>query len=1088
MSVFENMFKDNNLSNLTDEEKAIVLYNNYKKLNSSILYVTNSLYEANKMHQILLNYTNDVLLFPMDDFLTSEALAVSPELKINRIETIHELIKSKSIVITNLMGYLRFLPSINLYKDKIIKLKANSSIDMHDLISKLMSLGYTKETIVNKTGDIAVRGYVVDIFPLLEENPIRIEFWGDEIDSIRYFDVNNQLTLQKVDSIEIFPITEFLTNKDIDTFSLKQRDLIKYEKISSIADYADNIVFFNDKEQLINSYTRLEEEIFNYRVSSDLDKDTKFMYSFNEIKINKEYNFSTFNTREEVINAVKGKEIDYFPQDKDGINKKLNEYLKKYSTVLLCISNLKRANKLLDELENKNIILTNENEILEGKINLIVKRMTKGFIYNNIVVICENDIYGSTNDNNYKTKFKVGTKIKDLTKLTIGDYVVHANHGIGIYKGLKTLEKNGLKKDYLLIEYKDSDKLYIPVEKIDVISKFSSKEGYMPKINKLGSTEWQKTKYKVRKKIQDMANELLKLYALRESVTGYAFPSDDNMQIEFEKEFEHTETLDQIKVTNEIKEDMEKPHPMDRLLCGDVGYGKTEVAFRAIFKAILGGKQVAFLCPTTILSTQHYNNAVNRFRSFGVKIELLNRFVTPKKVKQVIENLKEGKVDLLIGTHRILSDDIEYKDLGLLVIDEEQRFGVKHKEKIKEYKNNIDVLTLSATPIPRTLQMSMTGLRNLSLIETPPVDRYPIQTYVVQENDSIIKDAIYKEISRQGQVFILLNNIEMLEGKKRELNLLVPEARIEIAHGQMNKSELEDIMIRFNSNEFDILLCTTIIETGIDIPNVNTLIIYDSENFGLSQLYQIRGRVGRSNKIAYCYLMYNKKKVLSEIAIKRLKAIQEFTELGSGFAIAMRDLSIRGAGDILGSEQAGFIDTIGMELFTNLLDKEINKLKGIEVEEDEEESMPLVDVETSIDDNYVSDEDIKIEIHKKINEIDSYESIERTKEELTDRFGKLDDSIIIYMHEEYFEKLASELNLKNIRQFKNYIEITIIEKDLQNINVQDLFYDVTKLSKMFRFSMRGKNLVITLDTVKLDKHFIYYLIDLFNIIKKNKKD
>ena len=623
---------------------------------------------------------------------------------------------------------------------------------------------------------------------------------------------------------------------------------------------------------------------------------------------------------------------------------------------------------------------------------------------------------------------------------------------------------------------------------VRTISKFSGKEGIVPKINKLGGNEWSKIKTRVRSKVVDMANQLIKLYAERESHKGFAFSKDCDLSLDFENDFPYELTIDQKVAINQIKEDMESSLPMDRLLCGDVGFGKTEVAFVAAFKAILDSKQVLFLCPTTILSKQHYDNALNRFRTYGVKIELLNRFVTPKKTKEVINNLKEGKVDLLIGTHRILNDDIEYKDLGLLIIDEEQRFGVKHKEKIKEYKNNIDVLTLSATPIPRTLQMSMAGLRNLSLIETPPVDRYPIQTYVIQENDSIIKDAIYKELSRNGQVFILLNNIEMLEEKKRELNLIVPEAKIEIAHGQLNKKELEDIMIRFNSKEFDVLLCTTIIETGIDIPNVNTLIIYDSDTFGLSQLYQIRGRVGRSNKIAYCYLMYNKKKVLSEIAIKRLKAIQEFTELGSGFAIAMRDLSIRGAGDILGSEQAGFIDTIGMELFNDLLDKEINKLKGIEVEEEQEEdTMPLVDVETSIDDNYVSDTDLKIEIHRKINEIDSYEKLLKTKEELIDRFGKLDDSIIIYMHEEWMEKLAQELNIKKIRQFKNNIEITITSEELQNINVQDLFYDVTKLSRMFRFSMLGKNLIINLDTIKLDKHFIYYMIDLFNLIKKNKK-
>ena len=621
-----------------------------------------------------------------------------------------------------------------------------------------------------------------------------------------------------------------------------------------------------------------------------------------------------------------------------------------------------------------------------------------------------------------------------------------------------------------------------------MISKYSSKEGYVPKINKLGSNEWEKTKYRARKKIEDIAGELLKLYALRESTKGYAFPKDDELQISFEKEFKYDETLDQIKVVEEIKKDMEDSHPMDRLLCGDVGYGKTEVAFRAIFKAILGGKQAAILCPTTILSSQHFHNAIERFKNYDINIELLNRFVPLKKQKEALKRLESGSVDLLIGTHRILGDDVKFKDLGLLVVDEEQRFGVKNKEKIKQYKNNIDVLTLSATPIPRTLQMSISGLRSLSLIETPPVDRYPVQTYVIAENKSIIRDAVYKELSRKGQCFILCNNIDMLDSKRIELEELVPDARIGIAHGKMSKTELEDVMQDFEDKKFDVLLCTTIIETGIDIPNVNTLIIYDAENFGLSQLYQIRGRVGRTNKIAYCYLMYNKKKVLSEIAIKRLEAIKEFTELGSGFAIAMRDLSIRGAGDILGSEQAGFVDTIGIELYMEMLNNEINRLKGIPVEEEEEFTKPIIEVATSISDNYVSDEEVKIEIHKKINEIDSLDKLESVKKELEDRFGKIDEDLIIYMYEEWLEKLSTKLDIKNIRQTKNSIEITIPEVIVKKLNVQDLFYDVVNLSRMFRFGMRGKNLIITLDTVKLEKHFIYYLIDLYNLIEKNLKD
>ena len=529
---------------------------------------------------------------------------------------------------------------------------------------------------------------------------------------------------------------------------------------------------------------------------------------------------------------------------------------------------------------------------------------------------------------------------------------------------------------------------------------------------------------------------------------------------------------------------MEKDRPMDILLCGDVGYGKTEVAFRAIFKAIMSGKQVALLCPTTILSNQHFNNAIERFKAFPINIEMLNRFVPTKRVNVILERLKEGKVDLLIGTHRILSNDVVFKDLGLLVIDEEQRFGVTHKEKIKKYKDNVDVLTLSATPIPRTLQMSMSGLRNLSLIETPPVDRFPVQTYVLSENNQIIKDAIYKELSRDGQCFLLFNHVQDLESKKNELQKLVPDAKIICAHGKMTKTQLEDIMNDFINKVYDVLLCTTIIETGIDIPNVNTLIVYDADKFGLSQLYQLRGRVGRSNKIAYCYLMYNKSKILSEIAVKRLNSIKEFTELGSGFAIAMRDLSIRGAGDILGSEQAGFIDTIGIEMFMQMLDNEIKRLKGIEVEE-RQDYTPLINVETAIEDNYIPDNDIKIEIHKKINQIDSYNKLNEVKDELIDRFGKLDESILAYMYEELFEKKASELKINKIIQTKNFIEVYIPKEITDVIDGSRLFVEISKISRMFRFSMRNKQLIIILDTVKLDKHFIFYLNDLLDIIKKN---
>lgn len=1086
MKIFnDNDYKNKQISGLTYELKNIYIDELFRKEKKSILFVTNSLYEANKYYQSIQTYNDSVLLFPMDDFLSSEAIAISPELKMTRLETINKLLDSNNyIVVTNLMGLLRFLPEKKVFINKRIKLKRNQEYDIKKLIEDLFDIGYTKNNIITKTGEMAPRGFVVDIFPISSINPIRIEYWGNQIESIREFDINTQLTLKQIDEVEVNPSSEFLTEKRTDIFNVPYRKLKELGNVISIKDYKDFTIIFNNYDDIEIGNKNLVEEIFNYSLSENLDKNTEFMLKLSDIKSNNEKYFSEFSN----INNYASYDIEQFPNSLERINEKLNKYLKKYDKVFLCASSIKKANYLIEYLNNSNIVFTDFDNYQKTKINLIVNKINNGFIYNDTVFISENDIINNNRyEKRYKTNFKFGTKIKDINKLTIGDYVVHIEHGIGKYLGIKCLEKNGLKKDYLMIEYRDKDKLYIPVEKIDIISKYSSKEGFVPKLSKLGSHEWEKTKLKTRKKIEDIASDLLKLYAIRESTPGFAFPEDGKEQIDFEKEFEFENTPDQLRVSEEIKRDMEKATPMDRLLCGDVGYGKTEVAFRAIFKAIMGGKQTAILCPTTILSNQHFKNAIDRFKSYPVNIALLNRFTTHKKVREYIEGIREGKIDLLIGTHRILSSDIKFKNLGLLVIDEEQRFGVKHKEVIKNYKNNIDVLTLSATPIPRTLQMSMTGLRSLSLIETPPVDRYPIQTYVLAENAAIIKDAIYKELSRNGQCFILFNNIEQMETKKRELLNIVPDAKIVMANGRMTKNELENIMLDFINGKFDILLCTTIIETGIDIANVNTLIIYDADYFGLSQLYQIRGRVGRSNRIAYCYLMYNKKKVLSEVAIKRLNAIKEFTELGSGFSIAMRDLAIRGAGDILGSEQAGFIDTVGIELFMQMLQEEIDTLNGKQITKKVVDSLPIVDVATSIDDNYVESEELKIEIHRKINQIDSKEKLEQIKEELEDRFGKLSDENIIYMHEEWLEKLASNIGLKHFRQYKNSIEIEIPKEIMKDINSKELFFGVSDLSRKFRMTTRGTIVVIILDTINLEKHFIYYLIDLLLLIKKIKQ-
>lgn len=1094
MDIFDkilNKLDGDSVAGLTLELKGLFLYRKFREENRSLICVTSSIYEANRLYQTILNYTDKVSFFPMDDFLTSEALAISPEFKFTRLDTLNSIIDENRIVITNLMGFLRFLPSPKIYKESFINIVASCEYKIDSLVEQLYKIGYKRESIVTKTGEIAVRGFIVDIFPINYKEPIRIEFWGDEVERISEFDIDSQISKNRLKEVSISPVSEFLINK-VPEEDIKYRDIVNYITPSMILDYLNKpIIFYDDKKEIQTSYKLLVDEINDYKQTNNLDKNTRFMFDLKDSYNVQEINFISFDNKSSYSDVInyESYDLENFTGGINSIRIKLKSYIKQGKTVIVCLSDKYKVQKLEEELNSLDVIITNTSNIIANKINLVVKKISNGYIINNYVVVSERELFNKKDLTlAYKSNFKMGTKIRDINKLNVGDYVVHVLHGIGIYTGIKTLTKNGLKKDYLTIEYKDQDKLYIPVEKLELLNKYSPNEGIKPKINKLGGTEWKKTKLHIQKKIESIAKDLLKLYSEREMAIGYAFAKDGAEQLEFEKEFPYVETKDQLKVTEEIKKDMEKSIPMDRLLCGDVGYGKTEVAFRAIFKAVMSNKQVLFLCPTTILSNQHFQNAIERFKEFPVNIELLNRFVKKSKQEKILSDLSEGKIDILIGTHRILSDDVKPKRLGLLVIDEEQRFGVKHKEKIKSYKNSIDVLTLSATPIPRTLQMSLAGIRSLSLIETPPVDRYPIQTYVLEENKNVIKDAIYKELSRNGQVFILYNDIAGMESKKKELEFLVPEARIVTGHGKMSRDELEEVMYKFMNKEYDVLLCTTIIETGIDIPNVNTLIIIDADRYGLSQLYQIRGRVGRSNKIAYSYLMYNKGKILTDVAKKRLNVIKEFTELGSGFSIAMRDLSIRGAGDILGSSQSGFIDTVGVELFLDMLNEEVMKLKGVVVNKEEDDLNPYIEVETTISDKYAKEEEIKIEIHKKINSIDSIDNLEKTKMELQDRFGMLDENIIIYMYEELLEKKLKSIEVKNVAQTKNFISITLT-KDLTNkLDGELLFMDILSLSRKFRFSMKNNELTITLDTVGLEKHFIYYLNDMVDILKRAIKN
>lgn len=1096
MNIFESFFSSTITSGeiigLTQELKMIYVYQLFQKQKRNIVLLTNTLYQANQCYQSLSKYTDNVYFFPMDDFLASEALAISPELKVTRLETLNSLSEGKEgIVITNLMGFLRFLPSKQQYKNSKLELHVHMQLDIHRCVEQLLKLGYLRDTIVNKTGEIAIRGFVIDIFPLGYVNPVRIELWGDEIDSIRYFDVDSQLTVEEIEEIEITPNTEFLVDHILEE-EPKQRELLKYITPFSLLDYLDlPIVVYYNSEDIFYGYQNLQEEILEYRQNMEDCSDYSYMHSLENLKMNDILYLNDFDNCVDIKNNVQhyqSNELSVIQGNSKKIKEEILKFYNQNKTVVICVSSRYQVNKLLEEWNDISLFYTSPNEIQKNYINLVIYPLNAGFVIDQYVVFSEREIFAKNDYSvKYKSNFKIGTKIKNLSNLEEGDYVVHVAHGIGRYCGIKTLTKNGYKKDYLKIEYQEGDHLYVPVEKIEFLHKYSSKDSIVPKMNKLGGTEWQKKKLKARERAESIAGELLELYINRESAQGFSFGPDSKEQLEFEKEFPYQETLGQLKVTCEIKNDMEKPQPMDRLLCGDVGYGKTEVAFRAIFKAIDSNKQVALLCPTTILSQQHYKNAIERFKNYPINICILNRFISSKEMKQNLQKIKDGKVDLIIGTHRLLSKDVVFKDLGLLVIDEEQRFGVKHKEKIKQYKNNVDVLTLSATPIPRTLQMSMAGIRSMSLIETPPINRYPVQTYVLKENFQMIKDAVYKELGRNGQIFILYNRIEDMDHKKTELQQLIPEAKIVNIHGRMDKKEMENKMIDFINHKYDILLCTTIIETGIDMPNVNTLIILDADRFGLSQLYQIRGRVGRSNKIAYCYLMYTPGKSLSEIATKRLNVIKDFTELGSGFSIAMRDLSIRGAGDVLGSEQAGFIDTVGMDLFLQMLNEEVEKKKGKIIEECVEEQ-PLLDVETAIDDAYVSDAELKIEIHQMINQINSKHKLEEIKIQLEDRFGKIAPNLEIYMYEQLFENMAYRIPIEKVKQTKTFIELTINSKQVKIIDGESFFFKVSNLTKSIRFSSNGTKFIIILDIVHLDKHYIYYLIDLMEILFKHTKE
>src|SRR5690625_4716085 len=995
------------------------------------------------------------------------------------------------------------LPPLEYWEKFQLPFAVGETIDLEKYTNDLISMGYERTPMVTVPGEFSIRGGIFDIFPLTKEQPLRIELFDIEVDSIRTFDVETQRSLKKVKEVVIEPAIELLLEKKdfingaktlekalaqqlkdkksttekeqltqhitADIEQLKSYEYFQgiykyigllYDSPKSLLDYLpeDGLIVFDEMIRIQETAQHLDVEEAEW-YSSLLDNhemvpDYPFSLDWQTIWGNMQHQrlyLSVFlrhirNTQPKNVVNISTRAMQDFHGQMDVLKTELERWQKADYSVVIVAPNEKRVQRVhsiladykiaatmveFPKLPTKQLLITTGN--ISSGIELPMQKLA---------IITEHELFKHrTQRTRRKQKISNAERIKSYQELNVGDYVVHESHGIGKYVGIETVEVSGLHKDYLVILYSGDDRLLVPIDQIDLVQKYVGSEGKKPRLYKLGGTEWTKVKQRVQSSVEDIADELIKLYAERESQKGYAFSPDTSLQREFEESFPYQETEDQLRCITEIKADMEKERPMDRLLCGDVGYGKTEVAIRAAFKAITDGKQVAVLVPTTILAQQHYQTFTERFQEHAINIGLLSRFRTQGQIKETLTGLKNGTIDLVIGTHRLLSKDVDFRDLGLLVVDEEQRFGVKHKERIKQMKTNVDVLTLTATPIPRTLHMSMLGVRDLSIIETPPENRFPVQTYVVEYNPMFIKETIEREISRGGQVFFLYNRVANIERMARDISNLVPDARIGIAHGQMNEAELENVMLSFLAGEFDILVSTTIIETGVDIPNVNTLIVYNADHMGLSQLYQLRGRVGRSNRIAYAYFTYQKDKILTEVAEKRLQAIKEFTELGSGFKLAMRDLSIRGAGNLLGSQQHGFIDSVGFDMYTQMLKDAIDARKVVG---DVERVTPIdpklsLAIDAYIPSSYIKDERQKIDMYKRFQLIRSKREAEDLREEIVDRFGDYPKQVEHLFIVSLLKSYAVKERIESITETAQTIEVLIEEERSQKVDGAKLF-------------------------------------------------
>lgn len=1120
--------KEQLISGLSGSSRSMLIASVYEKTDQSILIVTPNLLQAQKLQEDLANFISDEELFvyPANELIAAELSVASPELRSQRVEVLNHWSKSKKgIVIVPIPGLRKLLPPKEVWKTYQFSFKLGEDLDLETAIRTFISMGYSRVEMVSSPGEFSIRGGIIDIYPITSANPIRIELFDTEIDSIRTFSIEDQRSISKLTSIEIGPVVEALLDsghissvvdklenglskslKKLKNEKVKEQlmnnvsselDLLKngikpdqifkylslaYDVPASLIDYLpkNGIVIMDEigRIQEVNDILEKEEADWytGLLAEGQIIHDVKLAHRLPELTSYSGHPFIylslflrhvPYTNPQNIINFT-SKQMQSFHGQMNVFKTEVDRWKKSKYAVLVLGPDEERVKKLqsvLADYEIEAAVLKETSEILPGKIQIIQGNLNNGFELplQKYAIITEQDLFNKkTKKSARRQKLSNAERIKSYSELKVGDFVVHVNHGIGKYLGIETLSINGVHKDYIHIRYQASDKLYVPVDQIDLIQKYVASEGKEPKLYKLGGTEWKRVKSKVQSSVQNIADDLIKLYAEREAAKGYAFSPDGDLQREFEVSFPYNETEDQLRSIVEIKKDMERERPMDRLLCGDVGYGKTEVAIRAAFKSIMDGKQVAFLVPTTILAQQHYETLRERFQDYPISIGLLSRFRTKKQQTETLKGLKAGTVDIVVGTHRILSKDIIYRDLGFLIIDEEQRFGVTHKEKIKQLKTNIDVLTLTATPIPRTLHMSMLGVRDLSVIETPPENRFPVQTYVMEYNGALAREAIERELARGGQVYFLYNRVEDIARKAEEISMLVPEARVIFAHGQMSEQELEAVMLGFLEGEYDVLVSTTIIETGVDIPNVNTLIVNNADKMGLSQLYQLRGRVGRSNRVAYAFFTYQKDKVLTEVAEKRLQSIKEFTELGSGFKIAMRDLSIRGAGNILGAEQHGFIDSVGFDLYSQMLQEAVEERRNKKPVEVTPALEMDIEVDAYIPDTYLSDGHQKIEMYKRFRGITTLEELEELQEEMVDRFGDYPQEITYLFLIAEMKVYALKAGIEGIKQAKQEISILISEKTSAHIDGQKIFQLGSKFGRMVGLGMEGSKMKLVL--------------------------